>query len=530
MRITNTMMSDQFLVDANDSLNRLAKAQEQVDSTKKINAIDDDPLATMASLKARNKLSSLAEYQSSISTANSSLKENSTELDSLNTVLQSAYELMSSANSGSKTSSDLTAVRDEMANLRDEVLSISDSSLGTRYLFSGNSSAKPFSVTSDGSHLVYNGIDLTKYALRDETTSQLADTQSAYTNVNSNQENETQTTLEMLDSNQTTEYQSQNVLVPRIISALDSMIQSGKTAAYAATKFGTGVTTDHTSALNDSISALSKLKTTLETENSKETGIADQINTAQEELAELQKDPVNNADAITKKKQEIETLTSKSSNEYSRSTIDGIVKNGLTDATTGTVTVKSLKDAYDSAVSAMTNVQADMNGSISTQTSLATENSAVRTIQIGTTQTVKSSLNGLELMGISVTNVEGKTDEATTKGSDSTNIYYILDKCVSVLNGDLDSSLMGQMVTTLQSAQSQVLSLNTDVGTSQNRLSMISNRYVTSKTNYASMQSDAEDADMAEAAVTLTTAKTVYNAALAAGAKIVQTSLVDFLN
>ncbi len=529
MRITNTMMSDQFLVDANDSLNRLARAQEQVDSTKKISAIDDDPLATMASLKARNKLSSLAEYQSSISTANSSLKENSTELDSLNTVIQSAYELMSSANSGSKTSDDLKAVRDEMANLRDEVLSISNSSLGTRYLFSGNSSAKPFSVTSDGGHLVYNGIDLTEYALRDETASQLADTDSAYTKITTNQEDETQTTLEMLDSAQTTEYQSQNILVPRIISALDGMIQSGKTAAYAASKFGAGVTAAHASALNDSVSALSKLKATLESENSKETGIADQIAAAKEALAELQKDPVNNADAIQKKEQEIATLTSKSGNEYSRSTIDDIVKNGLTDAVTGTVTVKSLKDAYDGAVAAAQDVQADMNGSISTQTDLATENSAVRTVQIGTTQTVKSSLNGLELMGIPVTNVAGKTDEATTKGSDTTNLYYILDKCVSVLNGDLDPSLMGQMVTTLQSAQSQVLSLNTDVGSSQNRLSMISDRYVASKLNYASMQSDAEDADMAEAAVTLTTAKTVYNAALAAGAKIVQTSLVDFL-
>lgn len=530
MRITNTMMSDQFLVDANDSLNRLAKAQEQVDSTKRINDIDDDPLATMASLKARNKLSSLAEYQSSISTANSSLKENSTELDGLNSVLQSAYELMSSANSGSKISGDLDAIREEMANLRDEVLSISDSSLGTRYLFSGDSSAKPFSVASAGGHLIYNGVDLTEYALRDETVSQLAGTQSPYTKINTRQENETKTTLEMLDSAQTTEFQSQNVLVPRIISALDGMIQSGKTAAYAATKFGAGITADHAHALNDSISALSKLKATLESENGKEAGIADQLNAARGELAELQTDPIKNADAITKKEQEIATLTSKSGNEYSRSTIDNIVKNGITDIVTGEVTVKSLSSAYHDAVAAVTAVQADMDGSISTQTALATENSAVRTIQIGTTQTVKSSLNGLELMGVSAVNIEGETDKATTKGSDSTNIYYILDKCVSILNGDLDSSLMGHMVTVLQSAQSHVLSLNTDVGTSQNRLSMISNRYVASKTNYASMQSDAEDADMAAAAVTLTTAKTVYNAALAAGAKIVQTSLVDFLH
>ena len=170
-----------------------------------------------------------------------------------------------------------------------------------------------------------------------------------------------------------------------------------------------------------------------------------------------------------------------------------------------------------------------MNDSIGsvTNTQLGVENDAVRTIQIGTAQAVKSSLNGLELMGVSVTKDVSGT--ATTQNSNSTNLYYILDKCVGILNGDLNKSMMGSMVTTLQSAQSQVLSLNTEIGTAQNRLSMISDRYNASELNYSAMQSEAEDADMAQAAVALTTAKTVYNAALAAGAKIIQTSLVDFL-
>lgn len=525
MRITNTMMSDQFLVDANDSLNRLAKAQQQVDSTKRISSIDDDPLATMSSLKARNKLSSLAEYQSAISTANSSLKENSTQLDSLNTVLQSAYELMSSANSGTKGPSDLQAVRDEMANLRNEVLSISNSSLGTRYLFSGNSSAQPFSVGVDGD-LTYNGINLTKFALRDEVLAQTDGTTAAYDKVNNKQDSEGQTTLEMINDTNSTDYQMKNTLVPRVVTALDKMIQSGNTALYAANKFGTDVTTQAT-ALKSSIDALTKLKTTLESANGKETGITAQLTTAQSELTELQKNPYNNADAITAKQQEITLLQSKQVNEYKASDIQSIMNDG----TSGFAAV------YKTAKDALKGVSDAMSGTVTAATSqnLAVESDAARTIRIGTAQTVESSLNGLKLMGVAVTKTTDTTDPANpktvgnTNQSNATNLYYILDKCVGILNGDLDKSLMGSMVTTLQSAQSQVLSLNTDIGTSQNRMSMISDRYVASKVNYSGMQSDAEDADMAEAAVTLTTAKTVYNAALAAGAKIVQTSLVDFL-
>jgi flagellar hook-associated protein 3 FlgL len=46
MRITNSMMVSQFLNDANNSLSRVCKYQNQVDSTKRITNISDDPEAT----------------------------------------------------------------------------------------------------------------------------------------------------------------------------------------------------------------------------------------------------------------------------------------------------------------------------------------------------------------------------------------------------------------------------------------------------------------------------------------------------
>ena len=101
---------------------------------------------------------------------------------------------------------------------------------------------------------------------------------------------------------------------------------------------------------------------------------------------------------------------------------------------------------------------------------------------------------------------------------------------MNILNGNLDSGLLGEMTSVLQSAQSNVLSLDTEIGTSQNRMTTLSDRYTASKLTYKGMKSDAEDADMAAAAVELSTAKTVYDAALAAGAKIVQTSLINFLS
>jgi flagellin-like hook-associated protein FlgL len=86
------------------------------------------------------------------------------------------------------------------------------------------------------------------------------------------------------------------------------------------------------------------------------------------------------------------------------------------------------------------------------------------------------------------------------------------------------------MITSLQNAQNKVLGFMTEIGTSENRLNMISDRYDSSIITYTEMKSNAMDADMAEAIVNLTTAQTVYNAALAGGAEIMRTSLIDFLS
>lgn len=528
MRITNTMMSDQFLVDANDSLNRLAKAQQQEQSTKRISEIDDDPLATMSSLKARNKLSRIAEYQSAISSANSSLKENSSSLDGLNTIIQSAYELVSTANDGSKTQEDLSAMADEMEQMRDEVVSIANGTLGTSYLFSGDSSATPFKV--DSGHLYYNGIDLSQYALKDEVSSQIDAESSAYEEINQKQGNDADSTLAML--NTSTDYQIQNVLCPKIIDTLGDLIQSGQTAEAASKKFGS---TLDTSALDSALGKFSSLKEKLESANAKENGITEQISTLTTELQKLNQDPQNNAEEIQEKQQQISALQDKQGNEFNADEIRNLVNYGSSTVPSPVpADPDSLENDQNDLNQALKDILSQMNNILTTgdtaggDSKLKNENAAVQQFQIGATQNIQTSLNGLELMGVNVT--EDASGKVSTTDSNKDNLYYILDKCTSILKGDSNQGSLSEMVSTLQSAQSNVLSLNTKVGTSQNLLSSLSDRYTTSKLNYTSMKSDAEDVDMAAAIVSLTKAKTVYNAALASGAKIMQTSLIDFLS
>jgi flagellar hook-associated protein 3 FlgL len=54
-------------------------------------------------------------------------------------------------------------------------------------------------------------------------------------------------------------------------------------------------------------------------------------------------------------------------------------------------------------------------------------------------------------------------------------------------------------------------------------------RYAQDEINYTQMMSDAEDVDFAEVIMNQKMAEAVYQAALSAGARVIQPTLMDFL-
>jgi flagellin-like hook-associated protein FlgL len=72
--------------------------------------------------------------------------------------------------------------------------------------------------------------------------------------------------------------------------------------------------------------------------------------------------------------------------------------------------------------------------------------------------------------------------------------------------------------------------IRADVGARTNRLAIAASRLSGLQTNATQLLSDTEDADMAQTITQYTTQQAAYNAALRAGASIVQSSLLDFLH
>lgn len=93
------------------------------------------------------------------------------------------------------------------------------------------------------------------------------------------------------------------------------------------------------------------------------------------------------------------------------------------------------------------------------------------------------------------------------------NVHKMFEKTISDTQGYLDDANVAI----------------TDNGTRSQRLDLISNRLMDQKTTFQTLQSENEDADIAEVAIQLTSTELTYNAALMATGKIMQTSLMNYI-
>lgn len=103
---------------------------------------------------------------------------------------------------------------------------------------------------------------------------------------------------------------------------------------------------------------------------------------------------------------------------------------------------------------------------------------------------------------------------------------------IAFLNGGTAADANSLRTTTLAAINTnldQVLTANATIGATQSRVTLAVDRLEDTKLAVTSQLSNVEDADYAESLIQLSSQKTAYQAALSAGAKVIQTSLMDFL-
>lgn len=88
---------------------------------------------------------------------------------------------------------------------------------------------------------------------------------------------------------------------------------------------------------------------------------------------------------------------------------------------------------------------------------------------------------------------------------------------------------IGNFLSTIDTHLNALTNAQADLGAKENRMTMVKNRLDSQKSIATQIMSNNEDADYATTIVDLNQQQNIYNASLSVGAKIIQTSLVDFL-
>jgi flagellar hook-associated protein 3 FlgL len=126
-------------------------------------------------------------------------------------------------------------------------------------------------------------------------------------------------------------------------------------------------------------------------------------------------------------------------------------------------------------------------------------------------------------------NVHGDEILGGTPGATGNMLGVLRDIATHLRSGDT-VALSDNDLEALDAQIDNVLAVQARVGAGVNRLETAASRLAEIEESATSMLSNTEDADMAEVITNYSTQQAVYQSALNAGARIVQTSLLDFLH
>lgn len=130
---------------------KLARAQEQVATGKRILRPSDDAVGTSMSMAVRRHQGSVEAFRSAIATARPVLATASSELQQGSSMLTEGRALMLQGMNGTLGPDGREAVADQLELVAESLLNIANSRSGERFLFSGtNTSSPPFEMLSNG--------------------------------------------------------------------------------------------------------------------------------------------------------------------------------------------------------------------------------------------------------------------------------------------------------------------------------------------------------------------------------------------
>ncbi|MGH4121139.1 flagellar hook-associated protein FlgL [Clostridium sp.] len=164
MRITNKMLSNNFLRDMRTNLTNLSKIQNQMSSGKQITKPSDDPAKASKIMQMYSEIDANKQYNSNIKSTTNWLDMTDETLDRMGFVVGRIDELLVSTGNGGYGDDQRQAVKDEVNQRVEELSNLLNTSFDGKFIFGGTrGTTKPTEIASGGiddknSRLVYSQV------------------------------------------------------------------------------------------------------------------------------------------------------------------------------------------------------------------------------------------------------------------------------------------------------------------------------------------------------------------------------------
>ena len=147
VRITNNMMVTNTIRNINAAANRLNEATERVSTQLKIALPSDDPVVATKTIKYRDYVAKIKQYESNASAASSWQTTTDDALSELYDYVAAVKDDISSAASASATTSDWSDIKADVTTNLAGIVQVMNADYGGRYIFGGyDVSQEPYAL------------------------------------------------------------------------------------------------------------------------------------------------------------------------------------------------------------------------------------------------------------------------------------------------------------------------------------------------------------------------------------------------
>lgn len=524
MRMTNKIMQNNSLYNINQNKLLQDKLSTQMSTQKKLTRPSDDPVVAIRALRLRSSVSELTQfYEKNAPDADSWLKVTS---DGLGTVTSILTDLSKNATKGANkdlTADDLDIIVTQMKSLSEEFYATGNLDYAGRYVFTGYRTNTPMTFTA--SDVANTKTPIPEYEITEQLTLDSFDTVSNTTLGGLNG-----LTSASVNTHREEETNIRNEEFFRLRLAYDKIKEDGnlKLTCYdasASPATETDIVTIEHKSKAEAYEAISAANAANESKAYiiKETGEILFSNEAYKTL-QANDDPANKEFRITYKK-----------NEWSNADLrpEHYFKCSSTSKDTPPV-VTPFNSEYTDQLYLQKKKQV-----------IAYDVGYNQTIEINTTadevftHSLARDVDDLSIALKDLKNIDeirrvlkqAVTEAEENNSPDLEDIrkqYDAADKAYTYIRENLHD-LMQKSISKMQAYLDESNVAITDNGTRASRLALINNRLMEQKTTFRTLQSENEDVDIAEVAVSLTSAELTYNSSLMATGKIMQTSLMNYI-